>query len=94
MKGTDKSIHLQSLGLSMSYIDLGPSSGSVPVVLFLHGWLDNSASFQPLMDHLGELPCWFLDLPGHGRSEHLSPNLITPSRSTLNVSTPSFRRTS
>lgn len=37
----------------------------------LHGWLDNAASFEPLMPCLPELECAAIDLPGHGKSDHL-----------------------
>lgn len=40
-------------------------------VLALHGWLDNAASFVPLLAHLPELDIVMLDLPGHGFSSHL-----------------------
>ncbi|UWX04077.1 alpha/beta hydrolase [Pseudoxanthomonas sp. NC8] len=42
-----------------------------PRVIALHGWLDNAASFLPLLPHLPELDLLLLDLPGHGRSTHL-----------------------
>lgn len=45
-------------------------------IVALHGWLDNSGSFDriiPLLpDHVGYLA---LDLPGHGRSAHLPPGV-------------------
>jgi len=40
-------------------------------VLALHGWLDNAASFVPLLAHLPGRDIALLDLPGHGHSSHL-----------------------
>jgi pimeloyl-ACP methyl ester carboxylesterase len=42
-----------------------------PRLIALHGWLDNAASFLPLLPHLPELDLLLLDLPGHGHSAHL-----------------------
>jgi pimeloyl-ACP methyl ester carboxylesterase len=44
-----------------------------PKVIALHGWLDNAASFVPLMRVSPMLDMLALDLPGHGRSAHLPP---------------------
>jgi pimeloyl-ACP methyl ester carboxylesterase len=52
----------------------GPSDG-LPV-LALHGWLDNSASFDRLAPELPELHLVALDLAGHGRSQHRHPSVI------------------
>lgn len=38
-------------------------------ILALHGWLDNAASFLPLMEHLAN-PLVALDFSGHGLSGH------------------------
>lgn len=40
-------------------------------VLCLHGWLDNCAGFEPLLDELSDLDIVALDLPGHGLSDPL-----------------------
>ena len=44
-----------------------------PRVVALHGWLDNAASFLPLLPYLPDLDLLLLDLPGHGHSTHLPP---------------------
>ncbi len=41
-----------------------------PKVLALHGWLDNAASFDPLLFLLPDVHAVAIDLPGHGRSDH------------------------
>lgn len=47
--------------------------GGAPVVLALHGWLDNSASLVPLLQEMKfEANFYALDLPGHGFSDHFS----------------------
>lgn len=43
-----------------------------PLLLCLHGWLDNSASFQPLTPFLTEYHVVTIDFAGHGLSEHRS----------------------
>ena len=40
-------------------------------VLALHGWLDNAASFDALAPLIPDAHIVALDLPGHGRSQHL-----------------------
>ena len=39
-------------------------------ILCLHGWLDNAASFTPLMPLLEKYHVVALDMPGHGGSQH------------------------
>lgn len=41
-----------------------------PVIIALHGWLDNAASFIPLANYLKDFRLIALDLPGHGFSDH------------------------
>ena len=68
-----KDFYLQLPKLRLACRSWGPEGG-LPV-LALHGWLDNAASFDPLMPYLLELdPRLYVvavDLPGHGHSEHL-----------------------
>lgn len=46
----------------------GPAGA--PVIIALHGWLDNAASFIPLANFLKNYRLIALDLPGHGFSDH------------------------
>jgi len=50
----------------------GISNGNVQgtLLLCLHGWLDNAASFQPLLPHLSDYHVIAIDWPGHGLSDH------------------------
>ncbi|MGL5391107.1 MAG: alpha/beta fold hydrolase, partial [Shewanella sp.] len=41
-----------------------------PLLLALHGWLDNANSFQPLAQYLTEYQVLAIDWPGHGFSQH------------------------
>ena len=51
------------------------SSNGLPV-LALHGWLDNSASFDRIAPLLPDLHLVALDLAGHGRSQHRHPSVV------------------
>ena len=43
-----------------------------PLVIALHGWLDNAASFIPISAYLSDYYVVALDFAGHGRSGHRS----------------------
>ena len=45
-----------------------------PMILALHGWLDNAASFLPLAKHLSDYYVVAIDIAGHGMSDHRSPD--------------------
>jgi len=55
--------HMNIAGLAMG-------DPSKPMILALHGWLDNAASFIPLAPYLTDYYVLALDLPGHGLSSH------------------------
>ena len=59
--------HLRLQGLQQGDINK-------PVILALHGWLDNAASFLPLAAELdlSEHQLIALDMAGHGHSQHRS----------------------
>mgnify|MGYP005993897291 CR=1 FL=1 len=42
-------------------------------ILAIHGWLDNAASFIPLIEQLPEYHWQAIDLVGHGHSSHRPP---------------------
>lgn len=44
------------------------------IILCLHGWLDNAASFDLLAPFLSQYTLIAIDLPGHGKSDHLPPS--------------------
>lgn len=46
-----------------------------PKVLALHGWLDNAASFIPLMQQMPDYDWFALDFSGHGHSRHVEAGM-------------------
>ena len=57
-------------GIELAVAEWGQSDA--PPLLMLHGWLDNAATFSSLMPILSRhFRCIALDLPGHGKSDHL-----------------------
>lgn len=41
-----------------------------PLILALHGWMDNAGSFEPLAEYLTGYRLLAIDMAGHGRSQH------------------------
>lgn len=51
---------------------IGYGDPSKPMILALHGWLDNAASFNPIAEYLTDYYIVALDIIGHGLSSHRS----------------------
>jgi pimeloyl-ACP methyl ester carboxylesterase len=62
--------------MSLKGLACGGSENKDNIVLCLHGWLDNAASFLPLMQHFEDKLIHkriiAIDWPGHGNSSHRS----------------------
>lgn len=80
--GTEISYDLGELTLhGLSFGDINTTNSKAETILCLHGWLDNAASFTPLMPFLyqqltdksqTEKNIVAIDWPGHGFSTHRS----------------------
>lgn len=55
-------------GLTFKALASGPVDA--PVILALHGWLDNAATFNELRPYFSEFRFIALDVAGHGRSDY------------------------
>lgn len=55
---------------TMTMRGLRYGSQDKPVIIALHGWLDNAASFEPLVSYFADYQIIALDFAGHGKSEH------------------------
>lgn len=69
-----KSIELEIPGLTIRGLSWGDDDR--PTIVGFHGWLDNSATFSALAPVLTQrgFRVIAVDLPGHGRSDHRSPD--------------------
>lgn len=66
-------VYCPKAALTLHAIDWQGGGDELPIV-WLHGWLDNAASFTPLLEQLSyKGRCLALDFPGHGRSSWLGP---------------------
>ena len=65
-----REVSFQVDGLTYSGLEWG--SADAPVVIALHGWLDNALSFSVLAPQLADLRVLALDLSGQGHSDHRS----------------------
>ncbi|WP_194436244.1 alpha/beta hydrolase [Vibrio fluminensis] len=66
--------HYQLLDTRLAAREIGHANQTGLTVVYLHGWLDNAASFETVMLELHQLAPHIhqcaIDLPGHGLSEH------------------------
>jgi pimeloyl-ACP methyl ester carboxylesterase len=65
----------QALEFPLSNLTLrgiGFGDPSKPMILALHGWLDNAASFAPISRYFSDYYLVALDVTGHGLSDHRS----------------------
>lgn len=63
-----KKVEINGLQIAIIEQDLVSSS---PPVIYIHGWLDNAASFHSLMPLINSYHGLAVDLPGHGLSSHI-----------------------
>lgn len=56
----------------LSYRGIATGNPDAPLIIAIHGWLDNAATFAPLMPYLSDYRFVSLDMPGHGESAHWS----------------------
>jgi pimeloyl-ACP methyl ester carboxylesterase len=66
---TERSAYIPSLDLNIAWVQHG--SEDKPPLIGLHGWLDNAATFNSVAPDLCDFNFYSLDLPGHGKSDHL-----------------------
>ena len=71
MSAAPREIRLDTGRGTLGALRAGREDG--PKLLCLHGWLDNAASFLPLLPWLRDFDLVALDLPGHGGSDHRAP---------------------
>lgn len=73
MKTEPRELELSLPRIKLSALEWGKPEQ--PLLLALHGWMDNAGSFEPLAEHLEGYRLVALDLAGHGRSDHRPPGV-------------------
>ena len=56
-------------GVNCSVVEWNPDGQHL--LFAFHGWLDNLATFEPLIPFLDDIRFIAVDLPGHGHSDHI-----------------------
>lgn len=69
----ESSLAISEYKINLSYKEWLNKDGLNGTILFLHGWLDNADSFEPLSPFLNCKRVIAVDLPGHGKSDCLDP---------------------
>ncbi|MGO1191521.1 alpha/beta fold hydrolase, partial [Vibrio casei] len=78
----ERKLQLSNIGLSA--LEYGNESEAQAALIFIHGWLDNAASFTTTIESIcqkAEASNWYflsLDLPGHGLSQHRNQDNYYP----------------
>ncbi|MDM7860287.1 alpha/beta hydrolase [Alteromonas sp. ASW11-36] len=68
--------HLVPIAFELPHITLRGLTNNLthkPLIVALHGWLDNAASFIPLLTEVTDYHIIALDWAGHGLSDHRPP---------------------
>lgn len=68
---------MKAISFDLGHITLAGFSNEnhgKPLLLALHGWLDNAGSFEPMMPYLDNFHVIALDFPGHGLSPDRNPD--------------------
>lgn len=70
---TSLDTRLQEISFELPHIQLTAltnNNNGAPLLLCLHGWLDNAASFSKLAPYLKDYYVVVIEWPGHGHSHH------------------------
>lgn len=62
--------YVEVLGRQVSVVHKLGENDKLPLV-FVHGWLDNAASFELIASFLDEYEIYLVELSGHGKSDHI-----------------------